>query len=230
MRPTNRPRRPALALALLAAVSGAAAAAAPVEPEAIAATGLPPAVPACQACHGAKGEGNLAAGFPRLAGSGRDYLAEQLASFASGQRPSPVMQPIAAALSTGQQAALARYYAELDPPRPAAGTIDPSPSHPGAWLAARGRWTADIPACAQCHGARGLGIGDAFPPLAGQPASYIAAQLQAWKHGTRPPGPQSLMAAVATRLSDEDIAAVADYYASLPADGVPPAATAGATR
>jgi len=231
MRLANRSSRPLPALvAALVAAAGARAATAPVSAEAIADNGLPPAVPACQTCHGAKGEGNILAGFPRLAGSGRDYLVEQLASYASGQRQSPVMQPIAAALSTGQQAALARYYAELGPPRPAAAATDPLPTQAGAWLAARGRWTADIPACAQCHGARGLGIGDAFPPLAGQPAGYLAGQLQSWKRGTRPPGPQSLMAAIAARLSDDDIAAVADYYAGLPADGAPSAAPAGATR
>jgi thiosulfate dehydrogenase len=225
----SRNRSGHLALAL-AAVATTAAAATPVDADTIAANGLPPAVPACQTCHGAKGEGNILAGFPRLAGAGRDYVAEQLAAFASGQRQSPVMQSIAAGLSTGQQAALARYYAEMAPSHRAAAAVDPSPSQAGAWLAARGRWTADIPACAQCHGAHGLGVGDAFPPLAGQPAGYLAAQLQAWRHGTRPPGPQSLMAAIASRLSDDDVTAVADYYASLPADGTPPTAASGATR
>ena len=231
MRPSNRSRRLVLAhaLVLAGALAGAAAAsAAPVDADAIATNGLPPAVPACQACHGAKGEGNMAAGFPRLAGSGRGYLAEQMASFASGQRQSPVMQPIAAALSIGQQATLAGYYAGLGASHPTAAAIDPLPAQVGAWLASRGRWASDIPACAQCHGVRGLGIGDAFPPLAGQPAGYISAQLQSWKHGTRPPGPQSLMAAVAARLSDADIAAVADYYAGLPADGAPAQTTQGA--
>ena len=228
MRPKYRSR--CLAFALLGALAGTAAASAPDAPGAIAADGLLSGVPACQTCHGAQGEGNIPAGFPRLAGAGAGYLAGQLAAFAAGQRQNPVMQPIAAALSTTQQAALARYYAGLGQPASGAAAVEPSPSEAGAWLAARGRWTADIPACAQCHGVHGLGIGDAFPPLAGQPAGYLAAQLQSWKHGTRPPGPQSLMAAIAARLSDDDVAAVADYYASLPADGVAPAAPAGATR
>jgi len=218
-----------LALALGVALAGTATAAAPAGPDAIAANGLPSGVPACQTCHGAQGEGNIPAGFPRLAGAGAGYLAAQLAAFAAGQRRNPAMQAIAAALSPKQQAALARYYAGLGRPAAGAAAAEPSPSDAGAWLAARGRWTADIPACAQCHGPHGLGIGDAFPPLAGQPAGYLAAQLQSWKHGTRPPGPQSLMAAIAARLSDDDVAAVADYYASLPADGAA-AAPAGATR
>ncbi len=223
----NRSRRLALAVALVVAGASNAAVAAPPGADAIAMNGLPPGVPACQACHGAKGEGNLPAGFPRLAGSGRGYLAEQLAAFASGQRQSPVMQPIAAALSAGQQAALAAYYAGRGDSHPTTVAADPLPAQAGAWLASRGRWTADIPACAQCHGASGLGVGDAFPPLAGQPASYLSAQLQSWRHGTRPPGAQSLMAAIAARLSEADIAAVADYYAGLPADGAPAQAIEG---
>ena len=222
MRPVSRSRR--LDLVLLCALAGAAGVghAASVDPRAIAMQGLPPTVLACQACHGPAGEGNIPAGFPRLAGLGRAYLAEQLASFASGKRQSPVMQPVAAGLSTGQQAAMAGYYAALAGPVAKATAAEPVPAQVGAWLAARGRWTDDIPACSQCHGASGLGVGDAFPPLAGQPAAYLATQLKSWKHGTRPPGPQSLMAAIATKLTDADVAAVTDYYAALSADGTPP--------
>lgn len=218
----SRSRR--LDLVFLCALAGVAGIghAAPVDARVIATQGLPPTVLACQACHGPAGEGNIPAGFPRLAGLGRGYLAEQLASFASGKRQSPVMQPIAAGLSTEQQAALAAWYAALaGPAARAVAAADPLPAQAGAWLAARGRWPDDIPACSQCHGASGLGVGDSFPPLAGQPAAYLATQLQAWKHGARPPGPQSLMAAIATKLTDADIAAVTDYYAALPADGTP---------
>ena len=228
MHPVSRSRR--LDLVFLCALAGAAGVghAAPADARVIAMQGMPPTVLACQACHGSAGEGNIPAGFPRLAGLGRGYLAEQLASFASGKRQSPVMQPIAAGLSAEQQAAMAGFYAALAAPVAKAVAADPLPAQAGAWLAARGRWTDDIPACSQCHGASGLGVGDSFPPLAGQPAAYLAMQLQAWKHATRPPGPQSLMAAIAMKLTDPDIAAVTDYYAALPADGTPPPADKGA--
>ena len=227
MRPFVRIIRLGLALLGALQVAAAHAAAEPADAQAIASRGLPPTVVACQACHGPAGEGNVAAGFPRLAGLGRDYLAEQLASFASGARQSPVMQPVAMALSAPQQAALADYYAKLAAlPQHVAISTDPAPSQAGAWLAARGRWSADIPACAQCHGAQGLGVGASFPPLAGQPASYLAAQLQAWKHGTRAPGPQALMARIAAKLSDEDVSALADYYAGVTTAVTEHAATA----
>lgn len=91
------------------------------------------------------------------------------------------------------------------------------PEQTGAWLATRGRWDKGLPACAQCHGPGGIGVGTDFPPLAGQPASYIANQLHAFKNGTRPPGPLNLMTVVASKLSDADITAVADYYGNLQA-------------
>lgn len=59
---------------------------------------LPGAAP-CVACHGADAMGLAAAGFPRLAGIPADYLSKQLHDFQSGKRISPVMQPLAKALT-----------------------------------------------------------------------------------------------------------------------------------
>ncbi len=194
-----------LGLVFVSALTGSviSAGAATVDPHVIATQGLPPTVLACQTCHGPRGEGNMAAGFPRLAGLGQNYLAEQLAAFASASRANAVMKPIAEGLSAEQRTAIAAYYAGRGKSHPnsAVPAADPEPTQKGAWLAARGKWSAEIPACSQCHGAQGLGVGDSFPPLAGQPAAYLAAQLQSWKHGTRPPGPQSLMM-IAAKLSD----------------------------
>ncbi|MGE8568248.1 MAG: c-type cytochrome [Achromobacter sp.] len=178
--------------------------------------------PACITCHGARGEGNPAAGFPQLAGIGAKYLAEQLEAMANGSRVSPIMAATAKALSPAQQEAVARYYAALPSPlntdRLAATAMHPvKPADTGAWLATRGAWDKNVPACNQCHGPGGIGVGENFPSLAGQPAAYIAGQLRAWQQGQRPPGPLALMPAVATRLSDAEIDAVSAYYAGLPA-------------
>ncbi|MGE8619696.1 MAG: c-type cytochrome [Achromobacter spanius] len=178
--------------------------------------------PACITCHGARGEGNPAAGFPQLAGIGAKYLAEQLEAMANGSRVSPIMAATAKALSPAQQEAVARYYAGLPSPlntdRLAATAMHPvKPADTGAWLATRGAWDKNVPACNQCHGPGGIGVGENFPSLAGQPAAYIAGQLRAWQQGQRPPGPLGLMPAVATRLSDAEIDAVSAYYAGLPA-------------
>ena len=60
----------------------------------------------------------------------------------------------------------------------------------------------------------------AFPKLAGQKPTYLEAALAAYVEGERESG---IMATVATGLSDEAMAALALYYAGLPAGGAPSA-------
>ncbi|HEY0884735.1 MAG TPA: c-type cytochrome [Ramlibacter sp.] len=191
-----------------AAQSGAGAAG-----QRIAAGGTAAGVPACASCHGTRGEG--AAAFPRLAAAGAAYLVQQLDAFADGSRKSAVMQPLAQKLSPQERAAVAAYYSALPPPFKAQDPSSVVPDDRGAWLAARGRWRDQVPGCAQCHGPGGSGVGASFPPLAGLPAPYILAQLQAFKAGTRPAGPLGLMQVVAGRLSEADMQAVSSYYAAL---------------
>ena len=194
------------------------------------------AAPACQTCHGLAGEGVAQANFPRLAGLGASYLKRQLDAFADGTRQNTSMMPIAKALSVADRTEVAKYYAALPVPAtaPAVSATAPAVSATtapsattasaataavsvGATLATRGRWAESLPACEQCHGPGGRGAGPEFPALTGQSATYLAAQLTAWKAGTRPPGPLGLMSVVAKKLSDAEVLAVADYFASLPA-------------
>ena len=179
----------------------------------IAQNGLPPAVAACATCHGARGEGSAA--FPPLAGNGAAYLLAQLQAFADGSRAQPIMGPIAKALKPQQRADVVAFYAAL-PHVQRAVTVPPAdPADAGAWLAQRGRWADGIPACAQCHGPAGLGVGEHFPAIAGLSAPYMQAQVSAWQKKTRPPGPLQLMASVAQKLTEQDLTAVAAYYARL---------------
>lgn len=201
-----------LAVAVMAIPSSAREAAI-VQGRQIAAQGTATGVAPCASCHGARGEG--AAAFPRLAGTGQSYLRAQLEAFAEGSRKNPVMQPFAQKLSPAERTAVAAYFSSLPPPFTAEDVAQAAPADTGPWLATRGRWVNQLPACAQCHGPGGSGVDTSFPPLAGLPAAYIAGQLQAWKAGTRPPGPLALMQGIAQRLSNADITAVSSYYAGL---------------
>lgn len=188
--------------------------------KAIATAGSGAAV-ACASCHGAQGQGMAAAGFPYLAGQGADYLARQLQDFAAGTRANPIMQPIAKALSAEQIKAVAAYFSQLPPAFDAkalAGREDtyPPKGNAGAWLANRGDWSRDIPACVQCHGPGGIGVGQDFPAIAGQSAQYLHNQLTAWKDKKRDPGPLALMGDIAARMDDAQMAAVSDYFSKLP--------------
>lgn len=171
---------------------------------------------ACMQCHGANGEGQAAAGFPRLAGQNKDYLVKQLTDFKAKLRKNPLMGPIANTLSTTQIGDVADYYASL--PAWKAGS-SPAPAATaqttrGAQLAHQGDWDKGMPACFACHGVNGTGIPPHFPSIAGQNATYIANQLNAWKDGSRINDPEGLMKAVADKLSAEDISAVSTYLAN----------------
>jgi len=203
-----------LFIPLLAAVSHIAMAAGDIESgKRLALQGNNQGATACVACHGANGEGNAAAGFPRLAGLNADYLAKQLQDYRNGSRDNPTMKPIAAALDDAASRDVTAYYASLDPAGDSATGKD---NTSGRTLALRGDWDNTIPACVSCHGPGGRGVDPSFPALAGQHASYIKAQLQAWRDGKRRNDANDLMKVVAKRMSDEQIQAVADYFAAAP--------------
>lgn len=170
---------------------------------------------ACVACHGAQGAGNAQASFPQLARLNTDYLAKQLRDFQRGTRKDAVMQPIAKALSEKDIADVSAYFAVQRPPAPTT-TADTKLLTRGELLAVSGFWDKAVPACVSCHGPAGRGVGANFPALAGQHASYIAKQLNAWRSGTRANDPQGLMKGIAVRLPASDISAVSAYLASLP--------------
>ena len=76
----------------------------------------------------------------------------------------------------------------------------------------------DVSGCQACHGANGVSRSTRTPNLAGQQVDYLAAQLRAFRAGTRK---NDLMESVAATLSDADITALAQYWSARPA--TPPA-------
>lgn len=73
--------------------------------------------------------------------------------------------------------------------------------------------------CSACHGADGNSMSPLWPNLAGQSATYIVAQLKAFK-GTPDSEPlrnNALMSPQAMSLSEEDMKDLAVYYESQPA-------------
>jgi cytochrome c553 len=69
--------------------------------------------------------------------------------------------------------------------------------------------------CTACHGPQGHSYSPKFPVLAGQHASYLVAQLQAFRAQTRgDPDALGYMWGMAAPLDDTMIAGLADYYAA----------------
>lgn len=174
-------------------------------------------VTACKSCHQADGSGNGAAGWPRLAGMNADYMVRQLQDIASGERENAIMKPIASGLTEKEMRAASEYYAGMKPPAEVPGDAGADGVPEGKAIAERGLWRKGVPACVSCHGPGGRGVGADFPGLAGQHARYITSQIEAWQSDTRANDPNRLMDAVAERLTDEEVAAVAAYFASIPA-------------
>ncbi|MNJ07538.1 Cytochrome c4 [compost metagenome] len=176
--------------------------------------GQNPAAMACLGCHGPDGKGMAAAGFPRLAGLPAAYLSKQLHDFRDGTRKNPIMEPLAKALSDEEIQAVTTTLAAM-PSDPVADTRRQQMAGDATQkLALYGDWSRKLPGCVQCHGPGGVGVGEHFPPLAHQPAAYLVAQLNAWRDGSRSNDPNQLMVGVAKAMSDEEIKAVADYFAN----------------
>src|SRR5712691_9518907 len=69
--------------------------------------------------------------------------------------------------------------------------------------------------CAICHGPGGNSVAPKFPRLAGQREGYLVVQLKAFRSQSRgDPDAMAYMWGMAAPLSDEMIAALAQYYAS----------------
>jgi cytochrome c553 len=168
---------------------------------------------ACIACHGLDGAGNAAANFPRVGGMDAAYLRKQLLDNRNGTRHSPIMTPVAQALSDAELQAVTTYYSKQRPQVVPVSADAEMLAH-GERIATRGIWAREIPACFSCHAPGGTGIG-AFPAIAGQHAGYIAQQIEQWKNGGRSNDALGLMKAVSDRLTPDETAAVAAYLASL---------------
>ena len=171
----------------------------------------------CAACHAADGNSTLSAN-PVLAGQHADYTLKQLMNFRPqdgkpAARPNAVMAGMVASLSAGDLRNLAAYF-EAQKPMPRAAR-DPDLAKRGQAIYRGGILAKNVAACTACHGPNGTGMPAQFPRLAGQFAEYTTAQLRAFRSGERANDPNRMMRAVAEKLSDREIAAVAEYIAGL---------------
>jgi len=66
--------------------------------------------------------------------------------------------------------------------------------------------------CVACHGEDGIGTQGTYPNLKGQKEEYLVSSTKAYKDGSRS---NDMMKMFVMKLTDEDIADLAAYYASL---------------
>jgi cytochrome c553 len=167
---------------------------------------------ACIACHGL--DGNSAnPEWPNLAGQNAAYLVRQLQAFRGGQRQNALMTPMATPLSDQDIDDLAAWFSAQTVK---GGEADPTKVELGQRVYRSGNLKAQVTSCAGCHGPAGHGNAPAgYAALHGQHATYVAAQLRAYKAGDRTTDPNEMMRNVAALLSDDEIDAVAAYIQGL---------------
>jgi mono/diheme cytochrome c family protein len=170
----------------------------------------------CIVCHGKEGRATPDGYYPRIAGKPARYLLNEMINFREGRRGFPEMVYLMQLRNDTDLAEVAAYFAgqHLPYPSPTTPKVGTEVLEKGRRLALDGNPGLHVPACRSCHGSRLLGVEPAVPGLLGVSADYLAAQLGAWRGGTRAAQPPDCMAVVARRLRPEDIAAVTAWLAS----------------
>ncbi|MEM6847127.1 MAG: c-type cytochrome [Pseudomonadota bacterium] len=158
----------------------------------------------CRTCHGIDGYAAVPIA-PHIGGEPQEYLEAQLMAYKTGVREHEMMSVVTASLSAQQISDVAAWYA----------------SHEAVATFPAGMDPANAPqACVSCHGADGISLLLDAPNLAGETNIYIDTQLKAFKRGKRD---HEIMTAVAANLSDEEIRALANWYAAVELEIKPPA-------
>jgi cytochrome c553 len=158
----------------------------------------------CAACHGENGIPQQKT-TPVIWGQYQGYLYLELRDYKSGARKNDIMTPLAQALEREDLMALALYFSQKRWP-------DLQQPQASADVAARATRVNASVGCTGCHQGAYQGEGTQ-PRLAGQSAEYMRQTMIDFRTRARGnnPGMTDLMLAI----SDDDIAALAQYMAGL---------------
>ena len=167
----------------------------------------------CAACHG--GDGNSAIAInPSLAGQHPQYITKQLMNFKSGERNNAIMKGMIATLATDDDMKNVAAYFAAQKPRPGIAR-DQALVDEGRKIYRGGDGSTGVPACMACHSPSGAGIPAQYPRLAGQMKEYTLAQLKAFRAGERANDSAAMMRTIASKLSDKQMDALAEYVSGL---------------
>lgn len=171
----------------------------------------------CGGCHGFDGNSEDAT-YPRLAGQYAGYIVKQVKDFQKGHRANnDTMAGMAAMVGSDQDAKdIGAFFAQQN--------MKGSLTKPNKELLAQGEKLfregnakSGVYGCINCHGEKGMGKSknvSTFPVIGGQHRDYLVKQLKEFRDGARANDPAGMMSAVAKKLTDKEIEAVAEYLAS----------------
>jgi sulfide dehydrogenase cytochrome subunit len=157
----------------------------------------------CAGCHGTDGAsaGDI---MPIIGGLEKEYLYTVLSEYKSGERDSTIMGRIATGYSDNELKAIASYMAS----KPWVS----SPVETSAKLAAKGQIIHEKQ-CKTCHEDSGRVQEDDAPRLAGQWPDFTLLYLKDCRSKGRRCQPRKMGSRV-MKLSDEELEAMAQFYAS----------------
>lgn len=171
----------------------------------------------CAACHGQDGASPIDPTYPVLAGQNERYLYRQLELIQSNERPVPLMTGQLTGKTAQDLADLAAYYASL-PDAVGVATAGDDVLSLAEGIYRGGIIDKGVAACSSCHAPTGEGNGPAgFPDVGGQTTGYTIQQLTAYREGDRTTDEfyGGMMRSVASRLTDTEITALAEYLRGL---------------
>ncbi len=156
----------------------------------------------CNNCHGVNGV-SVGQSMPSIGGQVEPYLKNVMLEWKTGARYSATMGRLIKGYSDEQIAALATYFSKK-PWTPVAQTTDAKLVALGKKVAAR---------CSGCHGDTGASSDGETPSLNGQWALYMELELMKYRDDALAM-PNKQMRKAAQKLSEEEVKAVAAFYAS----------------
>lgn len=160
----------------------------------------------CLGCHGEKGQSETPE-VPSLGGQPSPYALIQLYMFREGLRVTEPMNEMMKGVADADLQKLADMIAKMPPPKAPGDVADPERAARAAGLIAAHR-------CAFCH--NDLKGSDSVPRLAAQREDYLLKTLTEYKTGKRNEY-QPVMAEIARKLSEQDIADLAHVIARIDA-------------
>jgi sulfide dehydrogenase cytochrome subunit len=161
----------------------------------------------CAGCHGTFGA-SAGDSMPVIGGQPKAFLKQSMLNYREGKRHSTIMQRLAKGYDDAQLDAIAAFIADQ---KWVSAQTDTNPEK-----VAQGQKLHTTRGCAGCHGATGVApAGSNTPRLAGQYPEYLHIQMKHYLNEkvTIPPS-ASVMRGMLKGSSDEDIQALAEFYAS----------------
>jgi cytochrome c553 len=165
----------------------------------------------CAKCHGDNGVSDED-DTPSLAGQTASYTFKQLVDYKTHRRENRSMRKAVRKLSPRDMADLGAFYASQTPEKPAGG----EPPR----LVTNGDRSRLLLACNDCHNESQEFRSKMEIPatLAGQKPMYFVETMKEFQSGDRANDLFGRMRFIASRLTDDEIAALAAYYATPPSE------------